>query len=425
PNRHLFNDRLDHALHRAHRKQTRVAVLFLDLDNFKSINDGLGHPVGDQVLQEAARRLNGVVREEDTVARIAGDEFSIILEDIQDSESVAVLAEKLLQAYQPPFLIEQHELHVSMSIGISLYPDDGSDVTALVKNADAAMYQAKERGKAGYCFYTQQLTDAALERLQLENLLRKALVQGEFEIYYQPQYQLDSGVLVGAEALLRWRSSELGMIPPDRFIPLAESTGLILPIGEWVLREACRQVAEWQEAGLALPRIGVNVSGQQVQHGNIVRTVKDTLQMTGLSPSLLELEITESFIMQQAEEAIQTLQSLRGIGVALAIDDFGTGYSSLSYLKLLPINKLKVDRSFVKDIPRDSNSEAIVRAVIVLARSLQLKVIAEGVESLEQQRFLQAEGCEEVQGFYYSMPLPADEFTDLLRKASASEAVPG
>lgn len=416
PNRHLFNDRLEHALHRAHRKENRVAVLFLDLDNFKSINDGLGHPVGDQVLQETARRLLGVVREEDTVARIAGDEFSIILEDIQDSQSVAVLAEKLLQAYVAPFSIENHELHISMSIGISLYPDDGEDVTSLVKNADAAMYQAKERGKAGYCFYTQQLTDAALERLQLENHLRKALAQDEFQLYYQPQYHLESGALMGAEALLRWQSGELGMIPPDRFIPLAESTGMILPIGEWVLQEACRQVAEWRQKGLELQRIGVNVAGQQIQHGDIVRTVAETLERSGLPATLLELEITESFIMQQAEEAISTLNLLRDTGVALAIDDFGTGYSSLSYLKLLPVNKLKIDRSFVKDTPRDKNSEAIVRAVIALARSLQLNVIAEGVESDSQQQFLRTAGCDEVQGFYYSRPLPADQFTRLLQQ---------
>ncbi|MCW8944310.1 MAG: EAL domain-containing protein [Sedimenticola sp.] len=421
PNRRLFGDRLEHALQRAHRNKTVVAILHIDLDNFKSINDGLGHPVGDKVLQVAADRLHLAVREEDTVARVAGDDFSIILEDITDSESVAHLANKILSAFATPFHVDNHELHVNISIGISLYPDDGDDVTSLIKNADAAMYQAKEKGKGCYCFYTQAMTNAALDRLTMENRLRKALSQDEFRLYYQPQYALNTGKLIGAEALIRWQNSELGLVSPDEFIPLTESTGLILPIGEWVLYEACRQAKSWQDEGYDLSRIGVNIAGQQVQHGNIVYTVNKVLEETGLDPTCLELEVTESFIMQQAEQAISTLQALRELGVALAIDDFGTGYSSLSYLKLLPINKLKVDRSFVKDIPNDKNSEAIVRAVIVLGKSLQLEVIAEGVETEEQEDFLKAEACDEVQGFYYSRPLPADEFERILVKANAND----
>lgn len=415
PNRHLLNDRLEHAIQRAYRNKARVAIIFLDLDNFKSINDGLGHPVGDKLLQTAADRLGQIVRGEDTVARIAGDEFSILLEDIGDTDSIATLASKILTAYAAPFNIDHHELHVSASIGISLYPDDGTDVTSLVKNADAAMHQAKEKGKGCYCFYTQALTSATLDRLYMENQLRKTLGQDEFQLFYQPQYALQTGKLIGAEALIRWRNKELGLVSPDQFIPLAESTGLILPIGEWVLYEACRQTRRWHDAGLAMPRMGINVAGQQVQHGDIVNTVKRTLETTGLDPVYLELEITESFIMHQADEAISTLHALKALGVTLAIDDFGTGYSSLSYLKILPINKLKVDRSFVTDIPNDKNSEAIVRAIIVLGKSLQLEVIAEGVETAAQELFLKAEACDEVQGFYYSRPVPADQFTKILQ----------
>lgn len=294
PNRHLLNDRLDHAIQRAHRNKTRVAVMFLDLDNFKSINEGLGHPVGDKVLKVAADRLNQVVREEDTVARIAGDEFSILLEDVVDTESTVILASKILAAYASPFSIDHHELHVSASIGISLYPDDGDDVTSLVKNADAAMHQAKEKGKGCYCFYTQALTSAALQRLYLENQLRKALGQDEFQLFYQPQYALNTGKLIGAEALIRWNNKELGLVSPDKFIPIAESTGLILPIGEWVLYEACRQIKRWHNAGLNLPRMGVNVAGQQVQHGDIVATVKSVSKRPAWSRCILNWRLQKA-----------------------------------------------------------------------------------------------------------------------------------
>ena len=423
PNRLLFNDRLEHALQRAVRHKTMVAVLFLDLDNFKAINDGLGHPIGDKVLRFAASRLHRLVREEDTVARIAGDEFSIILEDIVNTEDVATLADKIIDAYRSPFYIDNHELHVTVSVGISIAPDDGLDVTTLVKNADAAMYQAKERGKADYCFYTEELTVKALDRLKIENHLRKALINDELELYYQPQYELETGRLIGAEVLLRWLNHALGRVPPDRFIPLAESTGLILPIGEWVLTEACRQAKQWSDLGLDVGRISVNVAGQQVRHGHIVSVVKQALQETGLDSSMLELEITESFIMQQTEQAISTLAELRELDIALSIDDFGTGYSSLSYLKQLPINKLKIDRSFVRDIPTDKDSEAIVSAVIALGKSLNLEVIAEGVETESQCEFLRSRSCDEVQGYFFNRPMPTNEFTEVLKTYNKQEQV--
>lgn len=414
PNRLLFTDRLEHALRHAHRQGFSVSVLFLDLDNFKQINDGLGHPIGDRLLQVAADRLSTQVRETDTVARIGGDEFAILLEGTADSERAALVAEKILTVFGEALKIDEHNLHVSASLGISIYPDDGEDVDSLVKNADAAMYRAKDKGKNQYCFYTYDLTDAALERLRMENDLREALKRVEFEVYYQPQYALSTGKMVGAEALIRWHHVELGMVPPDRFITLAEHVGLIIPIGAWVLHEACKQVKVWQDAGLDISRIGVNVAGQQIQNGDFVNIVKKVLEETGLDPKCLELEITESFIMQQADTAISVLEELRDLGVTLAIDDFGTGYSSLSYLKRLPIDRLKIDRSFIKDIPHDTDGKAIARAVIALGKSLKLNVIAEGVETEEQQRFISEEGCDEVQGYLHSRPVSAKELEKFL-----------
>ncbi|MET0084938.1 MAG: EAL domain-containing protein [Sedimenticola sp.] len=414
PNRLLFNASLDHALKRAHREKCRVGVMFLDLDNFKPINDGLGHPVGDIVLQSVARRLASQVREKDIVARLGGDEFAILMEDTIDPQGVSDVAGKILSSFEVPFQFDGKELHITATIGISLYPEDGRDVTTLIKNADAAMYRAKERGKNRYCFYTMDLTRTALERLQLENDLRLAIKRDELQVYYQPQYSLADGQLVGAEALLRWKHSELGYVSPIKFIPLAESVGLILSIGEYVLRESCTQMKSWLEAGHALGRIGVNVSGQQIQRGNFVQTVRNILDETGLEPQYLELEITESFIMEQANEAITVLEELRNLGVTLAIDDFGTGYSSLNYLKRLPIDKLKIDRSFINDIPHDSNDMAIAKAIIALGKTLQLKVIAEGVETEEQEEFVCIEGCDEVQGYYYSRPIPETEFVEFL-----------
>ncbi len=416
PNRLLFNARLEHALQRAQREQHRVAVLFLDLDNFKSINDSLGHPVGDELLQEVAARLRGLLREEDTVARVAGDEFIIILDEVAGPEEASLVAEKLLAAFDESIKLKSNELHITISIGIVLFPNDGKNVTELVKNADAAMYHSKENGRNRFSFYTSELTAEASEQLRIGNELRGALKRGELSLHYQPQYALADGRLVGAEALLRWSHPELGMISPARFIPVAESTGLIIPIGGWVLRTACTQVKAWRDQGLDIARISVNVAGQQIDQMDILQAVHAVLTKTGLDASMLELEVTETFIMQRAEQAISVLEQLRDMGVTLAIDDFGTGYSSLSYLKRLPLHRLKVDKSFVDGVTSNPNDMAIARAVIALARSLDLDVIAEGVETEGQEAFLKAEGCGEVQGYYYSRPLPPEEFVKLLQK---------
>ena len=415
PNRVLLNDRLDHALHRAQRDGHHVAVLFLDMDRFKNINDSLGHPIGDELLQVAAQRIRNSLREEDTLARLGGDEFIVLLEEVQDLQQAAVTARKLIDGFYQPFTIKGNELHVTLSIGISFYPQDGADSATLVKNADAAMYRAKEEGRNDFRFYTAAFTSAVFERLTLETALRRALEREQLLLYYQPQYCLKTGRLTGAEALLRWQHPDMGLVSPDKFIPLAEESGLIVPIGEWVLRTACMQLKHWRDAGLGLERIAVNVSGIQFQRGSIVDSVRAALQEAGLSGKHLELEITESFIMQKEAWAIEVLNDIKRTGVTITIDDFGTGYSSLSYLKRLPIDKLKIDSSFVRDIPRDPNDEAITRAVLALGHSLQLEVIAEGVETEEQQTFLKSLGCNEVQGFLYSRPVSGEAFEQLLK----------
>ncbi|MCW8908646.1 MAG: EAL domain-containing protein [Sedimenticola sp.] len=418
PNRVLFNERCEHALTRARREGHELVLMFLDLDRFKHINDSLGHPVGDQLLQQVAGRLLKLVREEDTVARLGGDEFVVVLEEVADSNVVPSVAEKLLGAFAEPFTVNGRLLHVSASIGIALYPADGQDVTTLVRNADAAMYRAKESGRNNYQFYTREMTVSAHERVSLENSLRQAVEMEELVLHYHPQYDLAGDRLVGVEALVRWQNPEKGLIPPDRFIPLAEDTGLILPIGEWVLHEACRQARAWLDQGCCFGRVAVNVSGHQIERGDIVERVRRVLEETRLPAERLELEITESFIMQHTEQAIRTLAELRKLGVSLAIDDFGTGYSSLSYLKQLPVNKLKIDRSFIRDIPDGRLDMAITRAVIALGRGLDMRVIAEGVERDEQRRFLHAEGCDEAQGFFYTRPLPAAELEHLIQEVS-------
>lgn len=416
PNRVLFNMRLTHALSHARRNGHRVGVLFLDLDRFKDVNDTLGHPVGDVLLQQVSQRFQQRVRETDTIARTGGDEFIVIAEEVASSGDLAQVAQKLLDVFQETFRVGGADIHLGASIGISLFPDDGDDAETLVKNADIAMYRAKERGRNNYQFYTAALTANAVERFQMEAALRQALERDELVLYYQPKVSLADGKPYATEALLRWRHPDLGLVAPDRFITLAEETGLIQPIGVWVLRTACQQMKQWLDMGLQLEHVAVNLSGMQIMRGGIVTTVWEVLQETGLAPQYLELEITESVVMEHAEETIRVLDELRALGVTLAIDDFGTGYSSLSYLKRFPIDTLKVDRSFVRDIPDDINDAAIIRAVIALGRSLQLDIVAEGVETAEQQAFLLQEGCATAQGYLFSKPVPAHWITESLQK---------
>ncbi len=421
PNRLLFNDRLSHALNHAQRNRLMLAVTFLDLDRFKNINDSLGHQAGDALLKQVAKVLVRSVRQEDTVARIGGDEFILILENIHEAKDAMIAAEKLMLALNEPFKLEGQEIHVAASMGISLYPRDGKDASTLLRNADAAMYRAKEGGRNGYQFYTRELTQNAIERVFMENNLRRALEQDELTLFYQPQIDLHTGRIIGIEALVRWQHPELGIVSPAKFIPVAEDCGLIHSVGDWVLQTACTQAACWLKKGLSFGHIAVNVAGRQLQRGGIVNTVRTALKESGLPLSMLELEVTENFIMREAEHAINQLEALRELGVVLAIDDFGTGYSSLSYLKRLPINKLKIDQSFVRDIPEDPNDIAISNAVIALGQSLQMTVIAEGVETSEQVEFLKEAGCHEAQGYFYSMPLSSDRMEVFLAQWDSEE----
>jgi diguanylate cyclase (GGDEF)-like protein/PAS domain S-box-containing protein len=411
PNRLVINDRITHAVERSQRSGQKVAVLFLDLDRFKNINDTLGHPVGDQLLQEASNRIRTALRQGDTLGRLGGDEFIVVIEEFDHINEVEHTAEKLLHTMTAPFSIQQHELYLGVSIGISLFPDDGSEVATLIRNADTAMYRAKEQGRNNFHFYTSDMTAEATERLSLESALRHAVEGNELLLHYQPQIDLTSRKIIGAEALVRWQHREHGLIPPDKFIPLAEETNLILQIGEWVLKTACQQTVQWLKDGMQLQQISVNISSIQVQRGNLVKLVQKTLDETGLDPAMLELEITESVLMSNPEFVKKVLGELRALGVGLAVDDFGTGYSSLSYLKSFPLNSLKIDRSFVRDLPDDKDDEAITKAVIALGHTMQLRIVAEGVETQAQQDFLINQGCELAQGYFYSRPVPADEFS--------------
>jgi diguanylate cyclase (GGDEF)-like protein/PAS domain S-box-containing protein len=416
PNRLLFQDRLSHALARAERDGSQVAVLFLDLDRFKHVNDSLGHPAGDELIRAVARRLSETIRKEDTVARTGGDEFVMLLEELRDVQDAAHLADKLLRVLAEPHHIQGHELYITSSIGISLYPHDGESADILVRNADAAMYQAKSNGRKTYAFYTQDLTAMAAERLQIEADLRSALENHELTVHYQPQIDLAKGRCIGAEALVRWHHPTLGNLPPDRFIPIAEDSGLIIELGEQVLREACLQARRWLDAGIEFETIGVNVAGPQLQHSDFVAMVSRVLAETGLPAAHLDLEMTETFIMKNADVTFGLLNELRALGVKLSIDDFGTGYSSLAYLKRLPIDRIKLDRSFIKDLPGDEEDAAITRAVASLSISLGLRLVAEGVETAAQLQFLHDLGCHEVQGYFFGRPVPAAEFvwlTDL------------
>ncbi|WHS61005.1 bifunctional diguanylate cyclase/phosphodiesterase [Pseudomonas sp. G2-4] len=410
PNRTLFESRLLTALNSQQENGGQGAVLFLDLDRFKHINDSLGHPVGDLLLKGIAVRLREQLRDIDTVARLGGDEFIILLPGLQQPSDAEHIAQKLLNCFTAPFQAGEHEFFISASIGTSLYPQDGCDVATLVKNADAAMYRSKAKGRNRVESYTRDLTAQASERVALEHELRRAIERNELSLSFQPKISLAGNRLVGAEALIRWTHPTFGDVPPEHFIPLAEENGMILQIGDWVLERACRQLSEWNDTYHSLGPLSVNLAGAQLRQPNLLGRIEQLLRENGLKPGLLQLEITENFIMSQAEEALTVLHQLKKLGVQLAIDDFGTGYSSLSYLKRLPLDILKIDQSFVRGLPDDPHDVAIVRAIIALGRSMQFTIIAEGVETLAQQQFLAEEGCEQIQGYIVSLPLCADEF---------------
>jgi len=424
PNRTLFLDRLSQALIRAHWKERVVGVMFLDVDRFKNINDTLGHDVGDAVLKAMAGRLQGSVREGDSVARFGGDEFAVLLEDVAHAEDVSAIAGKILTAFTRPFAVAPHELFVTASIGISLYPTDGGTPAALLKNADAAMYRAKDLGKNNYQFYSADMSAAAFERLTLESSLRRAVEREEFVLHYQPQVDLATGQVIGVEALVRWQHPEFGLLAPTQFITIAEETGAIVPIGAWVARTAMIQARRWREAGFERLRVAVNVSARQFNEPNFGDTIARLLDETGLPAEALELEITESVIMKSAQQTTERLHALRAMGVRFAIDDFGTGYSSLSYLRRFAIQTLKIDKSFIRDITEGGGDIEIVKTIIMMARGLKLAVVAEGVESREQLLFLKSHGCHAVQGYLIARPMPADRVTERLSQAAARPWLP-
>ena len=423
PNRLLLNERLEQAIRHAERHNSQLAVIFFDLDNFKNINDSLGHPVGDQLLQEVAAKLVQTIRVDDTVARIGGDEFVLLLEELSKPEYAGVIAEKLISILNKPFDLQGQQIVITASMGICLYPRDGENAAVLMRNADAAMYRAKEEGRNNYQFYTEELTRNAFERVLLENNLRQAIEREELLLFFQPQVAMHNRQVIGVEALIRWQHPELGMVSPAKFIPLAEECGLIRSIGRWVLHTACLQGRRWLDQGLEVGRVAVNIAGILINRGELVDEVKAVLSETRFPASRLEIEVSEGFIMGQAKSAIEQLNELRRLGVTLTIDDFGTGYSSLSYLKQLPIHKLKIDQSFVRDIPDDANDMAISNAVIALGKSLGLSVIAEGVEKEEQAEFLAEAGCQEAQGYLYGRPVSAKELGKLLSNESNNQAL--
>ena len=416
PNRVMFGQRLEHALAQAQRHGRRLAVLFLDLDRFKVINDTLGHELGDALLREVARRLRQTLRTSDTVARLGGDEFVVLLEEVPEPLFVATVAHKIIAAVAEGHVLAGREYHVTASVGASTFPDDAADAPTLLKNADIAMYRAKEQGRNTFQFYSSQLNVHSMQRLNLESGLRRAVEREEFVLHYQPQVDVRTGRITGAEALLRWLHPELGLLPPGRFISIAEETGLIVPIGDWALRAACATQRAWTDKGLAPLRIAVNLSARHFMRGDLVRDVSAALAATGCDPSRLELEITETSVMEDPERVVALLHRIRELGVTVAIDDFGTGHSSLAYLKRFPVDNLKIDRSFIADVPGDKNNVAITQAVIAMGHSLGMRVIAEGVETRAQHNFLLAQQCDEYQGYYFSKPLAEADFTALLAK---------
>ncbi len=420
PNRILLHDRLSKALATARRQMHKVALLFFDLDRFKIINDSLGHSVGDLLLEDVAERLKSCAREEDTVARLGGDEFVIVLTHVNDIPGAAVSAERFMDAMTARFVIQGHSLSIGCSLGISIFPEHGADSETLIKHADAAMYSAKDIGRNNFQFFTADMNAQAVERLTLENGLRLALEKKELFLMYQPQMNIATGKISELEALLRWQHPVLGLVPPDKFIRIAENSGLIVPIGEWVLRTACSQARKWQDEGLPPVSIAINVSAVQFRQQGFCELIRRVLRETGLAPHYLELELTESLLLGNADVTLSVLQELKAMGLTLAIDDFGTGYSSFSYLKRFPVSKLKIDRSFVRDVAVNPDDAAITTAIISMAKSLNLKVIAEGVEDEAQMSFLRAHQCDEIQGYYFSRPLAVDKVAEKLR----GEALP-
>lgn len=415
PNRFLFTDRLQQALLRAPWNKRLVAVLFIDLDRFKVINDIQGHAVGDQLLKAVAEKLKLCVRDGDTVGRLGGDEFVLILDDVAVPEDVPKITPKILQELSEPIHVEEQALIISASIGIALYPNDGEDVETLLENADTAMYRVKEQGGNNFQFYSPELSLKASKKRALETDLRWAIERDEFRLHYQPKVDLTTGEVVGVEALVRWEHPALGLISPSEFIPLAEETGLIVPIGEWVLRTACAQNKTWQKAGLPSILVAVNLSGRQFYQRNLIETISQVIDRTGLNPEYLELELTENVFMENADAAVMRLQELDAMGVKISIDGFGTGYSSLSYLSRLPVSSLKIERHFVRHIATDLGYVSIVNAIITLAHSLKMKVIAEAVEDLDQLESLRSLKCDQMQGYFCSKPLPADEMGKIFK----------
>ena len=421
PNRWTFGEAVNDAVKAGHRYGHLFAVMFMDLDRFKNINDTLGHAAGDVLLIKTAKRLQECVRESDVIARIGGDEFVILLREVSDQSQVAGVARKILSAVVKPLAIHGHECRITASIGISMFPADALDEESLIKNADAAMYVAKEEGRNGFRFHFQNITTQSIERLTLEASLRGALERDELLLHYQPKQDLGNGGIVGVEALLRWQHPDLGLLPPGRFIPLAEETGLIVPIGKWVIETACAQNVAWQRQGLPALRIAVNLSPRQFADPGLLGDIDAALDNSGMAPELLELEITESMVMQNVERAMRVLKAIKGLGVMLAIDDFGTGYSSMSLLKKFPIDVLKIDRSFVREISNNSEDKAIADAIIALGRALDLTIVAEGVETAEQEAFLRAHHCDQIQGYLISKPVPADEFAAFMANHAFAE----
>ncbi|MFT3930951.1 MAG: EAL domain-containing protein [Spongiibacteraceae bacterium] len=416
PNRFMFTSLLNHTIDMAARYHNRFAVLFIDLDRFKSINDALGHQAGDQLLVEIAHRISKSVRSSDVLARLSGDEFVVLVPELEDEEAAAVVARKIIAETSRPYMLLGQQCQVTASIGICIYPKDGDNEQLLMKNADAAMYIAKDAGKNNYQFYNAANTSQSLERMALENELRSALANHEFSLQYQAKIDLRDDSITGVEALLRWNNARFGQISPAVFIPMAEETGLIVPIGDWVLMTACKQNVEWQKKGMPPIGMAVNISARQFINKNLLASIKHALDESGMQPELLELEITESMVMHHVDQAVLLMQEIKALGARIAIDDFGTGYSSLAQLKRFPIDTLKIDRTFIHEIANDNEDQAITEAIIAMGKSLSLTIVAEGVETSDQQNFLRSRACDEMQGFYFSKPLPPNDFMALFDK---------